>query len=193
MKDLNQNTFDSFEINPNPWIAGCETVKNENGKENDPKVIRPPQSIKLLSTAKNIPRSAFDLPNISNSDRVVQCSKMPPFSENLIKQPEIAFMTLQNDDVSDSRYAKWLKKQIRNPESVENLATRPLHLKSIASDSNTPRGKLHFIRFLVYFAGFMLFSNIKFYFFLSKLFRCAIFAFLCLLFAPQFLYRYTLF
>jgi len=135
MKDLNQNTFDSFEINPAPWKAGCE--KNE--KENDPKVIRPPQSIKLLSTAKNIPRSAFDLPNISNSDRVVQCSEMPPFSENLIRQPEIAFLTLQDDDVSDSRYAKWLRKQIRNPESVENLMTRPVHLKSIVSESSTQR------------------------------------------------------
>ena len=137
IKDLNQNTFDSFEINPAPWKAGCE--KNE--KENDPKVIRPPQSIKLLSTAKNIPRSAFDLPNISNSDRVVQCSNMPPFSENLIRQPEIAFMTLQDDDVSDSKYAKWLKKQIRNPESVENLMTRPVHLKSIVSESSTQRGE----------------------------------------------------
>jgi len=142
MKDVNENTFDShFEINPNPWIAGCE--KNE--KENDPKIIRPPkpsQSIKLLSTAKNIPRSAFDLPNISNSDRVVQCSKMPPFSENMRKQPEIEFMTMQNDDFSDSKYAKWLKKQICNPESVENLQTRPVHLKSIVSESNMPRGKL---------------------------------------------------
>ena len=152
MIDLNDNPWavsdSSFEDLPStdPWLTPCE--KEE--KENDEKTIRPPrkvakpQSIKLLSTAKNIPRSAFDLPNISNSDRVIQCSSLPSLIDNLPSDatlPEILFMKLQDDELSDSRYAKWLKKQIKNPESIDYLQNRPVHLKCTVPEANLQTGK----------------------------------------------------
>ena len=119
------------------------------------------QPIQLLSTAKNIPRSALDHCGSKNRaepfydqfqvrspdwDCGWYCYKYPPFVAEMEPNravPQIPFLTI-SDDLSDEEYARWLSKQLSNDSNIKHLMSKPEHLRPIIPQDIRPNGNFSY-------------------------------------------------
>ena len=107
------------------------------------------QPILLLSTAKNIPRSALDQSSLRENlsveaaEEAVVLTKYPPFIEQMDSTqalPHIPFLVYVDDDLSDDQYAAWLATQVAGDGQLKHLLGRPPHLQPIVPESIKPSG-----------------------------------------------------
>lgn len=108
------------------------------------------QQFQILSTAKNIPRSALNSEFVEKGDFDPnepldwELLRYPPFIQNMDQNstvPEIPFIVYKDDNLTDEQYGKWLATQVNNFEYVKCLTMRPGHLVATTPPNMQPTGE----------------------------------------------------